>query len=177
MQLIRLQPNDSDGHTFEALYIQWAKQISTYGDSIEEFAKPYLDHARQISSEVPPDKNYGIYALEKAGDYFAFMHLNWAQIPGIKDWTVRINWIQTCPRYEYDELTPEFVAHAVASILNNVDLLVKSDARHCGLVKIRVGNAYDRSFWSNYSALLGEGRIIPGATSYKMAGMWMHITY
>ena len=182
MQLVRLIDDPRLGetpsaHTFDKLYSQWAVQVSSFGDTIEEFAKPYMDHAQAICAESPADDKYGIHALEEDGNYYAFMHINWAQIPGVKDWTLRILWIQTCPRYEYEDLTPQFVAGAVASILQGADNMAHESPRKCSLIKIHVGNSYDRSFWSSCAAIFNKSNALPRVQNFRMVGSWLHITY
>jgi hypothetical protein len=174
MRLVRLDYEPS-GPTFDELYSQWAVQLSKYGDTIEQFATPYILHAKSICSDK--DVNYGIYTLEENGEFYAFMHINWAEIPGVKNWTLRINWIQTCPRYEYEDLEPDFVAKAVSTIVLSANNLAISFKHKCSLIKLRVMNSYDRSYWTAYAASMDVSKVLPEAKKYKMGGMWLHIEY
>lgn len=162
---------------FRDLETEWRAQASTSGENFDEFARPYIDHARSIASEEPPHPRYGIFLLRNnAGSYECLSHCNVAELPRTTGRTLRVNWVLLAPKYDYEDAPPEALAKIAAGLIKEVVRLSRGQilpdfvAEH---IKIRFGGWADRRFFEGVTFTLSSFAELqePG-----FRGNWFHVS-
>ncbi|MCA1908928.1 MAG: hypothetical protein LDL39_11265 [Magnetospirillum sp.] len=160
---------------FRSLECEWLQQIKKYETGLEEeYESPYMEHARKIVSETPPDPRYGIFVLtnDAATDgerHVAMAHVNHAW-PGTSHATLRMVWIVLAPRFDFEDVSPDVVGDVVAAFLYKGIALCEKEMLSEAM-KMHLGNMVDRQFAQGL--VLGLRRDSP--LEVEVRGNWLHI--
>jgi hypothetical protein len=167
MPLVRLTKADG---TWGQVYSDWGQQCVEFGESIDDYATPTIDHALKIAGESQNDPKYGIYAFEENGQNHAILHLNQARLPSTSGTTLRAVWILLSPRYDFAEIDPLDLANIAAGIITGVVELARSPDVVCQHMKVHIGNAFDRRVFTTATHILARA----GVGVLQVRGNWLH---
>ena len=166
-----------ENDAFGELETEWRAQAIDSSESFEEFARPYVDHARSIASEEPSHPRYGIFLLRNgAGSYECLSHCNVAELPRTRGRTLRVNWVLLAPKYDYEDAPPEALAQIAAGLVKEVlrlsrgDILKEFQAEH---IKIRFGGWADRRFFEGVAFTLSAFAELRDPC---FRGNWFHVS-
>ena len=165
----------ADRARFGGLEDQWRMQTEAFGEHFEDFAAPFIDHAREIANGRVNTPAYGIYLLEGGEGYEALAHLNAARLPGTVGRTLRLLWVLLAPKYDYQDTTPETLSHISTAFIWEPLRLASEPNNPLGAehVKIHLNNLTDRSFFVGIaSALQGAS----GLRDVAVRGNWLHLS-
>ena len=165
MQLLRATEENG---LFNELETQWKGQLAKYDETIDDYISPFRDHCKQAIGAN--HNNYFVYILEDGGAYEGFIHVNYARIKRLPDYTLRALEIFLAPIYDFEDIPPQKMSDIVAGIVTNLmklgenDLLTKN-------IKIHVG-PLDKTYLSAFAQLYikQQGVIV------EMQGSWLLIT-
>ncbi len=161
---------DSSNKKFDKLHAAWAAECVKFGDDIADYSPAYLEHARKICSEVPPDANYGVYALKLKKEYTGLVHINAARLPKTTGKTLRLLWLLLKPAYDYEDVSPSDLATISTSlIMSSLDL---AKTKSCEQIKIHLGNDIDRRFFVAVASVFNAQKIFKDSS---VRGNWLHI--
>lgn len=160
-----------DAASFAELERQWARECANVGDEYSEFATSYIDHARCICGEPGEDERYGIFALEVDGSFEAILHLNRAQLPGTKGYTLRVLWFLGSPRYDLISDDPAELGDIIGGLLTKI-LSIAHSVMRSSYIKIHVGSMPDRAILSGMAQDLHRAGKV---TEVAARGNWLHI--
>lgn len=167
--LIRL---DSANGLFASLEAEWTVQCATFGDDFQNYASAHIDHARGICRENPPDRNYGVWAIQIDGKYTGIVHVNRARLPGKDGETLRILWLLLSPKFDYEDVTTDTLAQITTELIVGAINLASTDlpAQH---VKIHLGNTIDRLYFSSVAVALSAAKVCKDAA---VRGNWLELS-
>jgi hypothetical protein len=157
---------------FDDLCQRWDAECRAHGELFADFDPPHISHARSIVSEPVPDKKYGIFALDSDGRVDAIMHVNRANLPRTKGFTLRVNWVMLAPRFEFSEVSESDFARIAADIIYG-SLLVSEKEMKCENVKIRMANLVDRKFFLAFEQAFQRQ---PEFSYVGLQGGWFHLS-
>lgn len=167
MPLVRIQ---SDNDLLSRLDRQWSAECEGFGEALDDYAAPHLQHARKICGETPPDPSYGVFALDDGADIQALMHVNRARLPRSDGHTLRVLWVLLAPRFDYAEVSaPEFARIAAGIISGAID--VSETEMPSKQIKIHLNGIGDRRFFHGMASALAGAKF-----NVEVKASWLHIS-
>lgn len=160
-----------DAFSFTRLEEQWTDECSQLGSDYIDFARVYMDHARAVCSELCEDPKYGIFALEIDGRYEAMLHLNRAQLPGTKGYTLRVMWFIGSPRYDWVIHDPDEIGEIISGLLTKI-LSVAHSVMRSSYIKIHVSGTPEQGILTGMAKDLHRAGKV---TEVSTKGNWLHI--
>jgi hypothetical protein len=159
-----------DGPGFDALEANWGEQCATYGDEFGDYARPYVDLARNYSNESPAHPEYGIFALPENN---GIVHIGRARLPKTQGQTLRVLWLLLAPRYDYEDVPATKLAELTTALVLGVYLLARNSSLKSDHVKIHLGNSVDRSYFTSIAVALGSQGLFK---DIEVKGQWLHFS-
>lgn len=160
----------ADGKLFRALVKQWD---GIFDESLKQHYAPWLEYGRQIATEDPPHRRYGIYVLQstkgKSKVYEAFCHVN-HKLPRTSASEVRVVWNTVSPSYE-TKFTDEKLARLTAGFIFGAIRLSETEMP-ARVVKLYLNNGVDKQYAAGLAA--GLNKTLPDY-SLEIKGNWLHI--
>lgn len=166
----RLDRATPENELFSKLESAWEEELRRLEEP-EEYAEPYLQHARRIIADQP--SNYGIYVLHDGqGQYVGMLHANTARLPKTSGVTLRVYWILLGPQYDFLEVSAEEFARIAASILFGAVRLAQGNEMTAHHVKVHLNNLGDKQFARGVAFTMREHG---SASQVEVRGNWLHI--
>jgi len=157
---------------FQQLREQWDGSLATYNEDPAFFRLPFLEHAEKIANESPPSSNYGIYILrDEHGTFHGLFHANLARLPKTSGKTLRVLWILSAPKYEFEDVSETDMALLISSVLVGSLNLAEGemDANH---LKILLDGQAERRFAHGF-AFHAKGKLTKIVVEVR--GAWLHM--
>jgi len=174
LQLVRATPQNG---IWSRLEKAWQSQLETH-DAPQDWAKPYLEHARSIVAESPQEARYGIYVAcgSREGNpstpYEGFVHVNF-KLPKTSAAEIRLVWNRIAPKYQFEDLREE-VGDIQSAFINGA-LGLSEDHGKNPPIRMFLGNPIDQQFGRNFSRIISG---IPGMQIKAIVrGNWLYISW
>lgn len=177
-KLVRLT---SENRLLDYLKLEWQGQLEVYGESLDDYATPHMNHANNIienpaaNDPMPSGHDYGIFAIQRTGDgapsFDGILHANTARLKKTTGVTLRINWVTLAPLHDFEDVDEAILAEIIAGVLiGGINLCTEEmPADH---LKIRLRNHEERRLMMILAQAL---HMIGSEVSIDVKGNWLHI--
>lgn len=157
---------------FHDIEEQWRGQLAAYGEVLEEYAVPHMEHAKKIAKEKPLHRSSGIFALnDDDGVYQAIFHANSAALPKTTGRTLRLNWMLLSPRFEFEDMAEADLARLMSGLIVSA-IGISEEVFKSNHVKVRLRNTQERIFAHGVAT---NFRSSDSNISVAVRGFWLHI--
>lgn len=162
-----------DAQKMTKLKADWSSECVLFDQNFDDYATPSIIHAANIAEENPPDRRYGIFALESPdGTVDCIVHINHGNLPGPAGYTLRVLWALLSPRFDFEDISPELIGGVITGVTFGALALAKGEMPS-QYVKFHMGSMPDRGILSGIARTLESVRAISHST---MKGNWLQMT-
>lgn len=157
--------------TWQQLIDDWAAQCRMYGEDFETYAIATMPVLENLAAN--PERNAGVYAVERDDHIGAVCQLNRTALPGYEAPVLRVRLLTVSPRYDFGDISISDYGDLLVATLTGVigmSFDLAFEARH---INFHLRSPSDRPFFQALGTGLDRTDVFHAV---KMAGSWLYIT-